>query len=112
MAPPIKQENLPAMEDCRLLLKNAFEIKLKASSDRWRVFFASCFLGPVCPLSGGPQRLRITLALIWPNDFGTVFYVGYVDGQIRDITGTVLPNYPTSDFKEHTLRYSNAPLTP
>jgi hypothetical protein len=29
MAPPIKQENLPAMEDCRLLLKNAVEIKLK-----------------------------------------------------------------------------------
>jgi hypothetical protein len=29
MAPPIKQENLPVMEDCRLLLKNAVEIKLK-----------------------------------------------------------------------------------
>jgi hypothetical protein len=31
MAPPIKQENLPAMEDCRLLLKNAVEIKRNAS---------------------------------------------------------------------------------
>jgi hypothetical protein len=29
MAPPIKQENLPAMEDCRLLLKNAVNVKLK-----------------------------------------------------------------------------------
>jgi hypothetical protein len=33
MAPPIKQENLPAMEDCRLLLKNAVEIKLNASAN-------------------------------------------------------------------------------
>jgi hypothetical protein len=31
MAPPIKQENLPALEDCRLLLKNAVNVKLKAS---------------------------------------------------------------------------------
>jgi hypothetical protein len=29
MAPPIKQENLPAMDDCRLQLKNAVKIKLK-----------------------------------------------------------------------------------
>jgi hypothetical protein len=29
MAPPIKQENLPAMEDCHLMLKNAVDIKLK-----------------------------------------------------------------------------------
>jgi hypothetical protein len=33
MAPPIKQENLPAMEDCRLRLKNAVDIKLKASAN-------------------------------------------------------------------------------
>jgi hypothetical protein len=33
MAPPIKQENLPVMEDCRLLLKNAVEIKLNASAN-------------------------------------------------------------------------------
>jgi hypothetical protein len=29
MAPPIKKENLLAMEVCRLLLKNAVDIKLK-----------------------------------------------------------------------------------
>jgi hypothetical protein len=29
MAPPIKQENLPPLEDCRLLLKNAVDINLK-----------------------------------------------------------------------------------
>jgi hypothetical protein len=33
MAPPIKQENFPAMEDCRLLLKNIVDIKLKASAN-------------------------------------------------------------------------------
>jgi hypothetical protein len=32
MAPPIKQENLPAMEDCRLRLKNAVNVKLNASA--------------------------------------------------------------------------------
>jgi hypothetical protein len=32
MAPPIKNENLPAMEDCRLLLKNAVNVKLNASA--------------------------------------------------------------------------------
>jgi hypothetical protein len=29
MAPPIKQEKPPPLEDCRLLLKNAVDIKLK-----------------------------------------------------------------------------------
>jgi hypothetical protein len=33
MAPPIKQENLPAMEDCRVRLKNAVNIKLNASAN-------------------------------------------------------------------------------
>jgi hypothetical protein len=33
MAPPKKQENLPAMEDCRLQLKNTVDIKLKASAN-------------------------------------------------------------------------------
>jgi hypothetical protein len=33
MAPPIKKENLQAMEDCRLMLKNAVDIKLKASAN-------------------------------------------------------------------------------
>ena len=49
MAPPIKQENLPAMEDCRLLLKNAIDIKLKASLqhfyDAMALVDASCFFG-------------------------------------------------------------------
>jgi hypothetical protein len=48
MAPPIKQENLPAMEDCRLLLNNAVDIKLKGSSlfhDAMALVDASCFLG-------------------------------------------------------------------
>jgi hypothetical protein len=45
MAPPIKQENLPAMEDCCLLLKNAIDIKLKASSERLRVVFCELFFG-------------------------------------------------------------------
>jgi hypothetical protein len=49
MASPIKQENLPAMEDCRLLLKNAVNIKLKASLqhfyDAMALVDASCFLG-------------------------------------------------------------------
>jgi hypothetical protein len=47
MAPPIKQENLPALEDCRLLLKNAVNVKLKASANfttPWR----SLFFGTVC----------------------------------------------------------------
>jgi hypothetical protein len=35
MAPPIKQESLPALEDCRLLLKIAVDIKLKASHQRF-----------------------------------------------------------------------------
>jgi hypothetical protein len=43
MALPIKNENLPAMEDCRLLLKNAVDIKLKASVNVKREV-ASCFL--------------------------------------------------------------------
>jgi hypothetical protein len=33
MAPPKKQENLLSMEDCRLLLKNAVDIKLMASAN-------------------------------------------------------------------------------
>jgi hypothetical protein len=33
MAPRIKQENLPAMEDCRLRLKNAVNVKLNASAN-------------------------------------------------------------------------------
>jgi hypothetical protein len=33
MAPPIKQENLPPLEDCRLLLKNAVNVKLNASAN-------------------------------------------------------------------------------
>jgi hypothetical protein len=53
MAPPIKQENLPPLEDCRLLLKNAVEIKLKASHQHFhdamalviRVFFWDCLSG-------------------------------------------------------------------
>jgi hypothetical protein len=52
MAPPIKKENLPAMEDCRVLLKNVVDIKLKASANVklavGELFFTSCFLGPVC----------------------------------------------------------------
>jgi hypothetical protein len=45
MAPPIKQENLPVMEDCRLLLKNTVDIKQKASSERCRVVFCELFFG-------------------------------------------------------------------
>jgi hypothetical protein len=48
MAPPIKQENLSAMEDCRLLLKNAIDIKLKASHQHFHDAMAlvdSSFLG-------------------------------------------------------------------
>jgi hypothetical protein len=33
MAPPIKQENLPPLEDCRLLLKNAVNVRLNASAN-------------------------------------------------------------------------------
>jgi hypothetical protein len=33
MVPPFKQENLQAMEDCRLRLKSAVEIKLNASAN-------------------------------------------------------------------------------
>jgi hypothetical protein len=57
MVPPIKQENLPALEDCCLLLKNAVNVKLKASANftmPWR----SLFLGTVCGVNpwffGGP----------------------------------------------------------
>jgi hypothetical protein len=45
MAPPIKQENLPAMEDCRLLLKNAVDIRLKGLVIISRRDGARCFLG-------------------------------------------------------------------
>jgi hypothetical protein len=45
MAPPIKQENVPAMEDCRLLLKNAVDIKLKGLFIISRRHGARCFFG-------------------------------------------------------------------
>jgi hypothetical protein len=45
MAPPIKQENLPPLEDCRLLLKNAVNVKLKGHFIISRRHGARCFLG-------------------------------------------------------------------
>jgi hypothetical protein len=63
------------MEDCRLLLKNAVEIKLKASSERLRVVFCELFFGTSLSIcqglthQGGPQRLRISLALFWPDSW-------------------------------------------
>jgi hypothetical protein len=63
MASPIKQENLPAIEDCRLLLKNAVEIKLKASHQQFYDAMAlvdSIFFGTICQGHNhqrGPQRL-------------------------------------------------------
>jgi hypothetical protein len=45
MAPPIKKENLLAMEVCRLLLKNAVDIKLKGLFIISRRDGARCLLG-------------------------------------------------------------------
>jgi hypothetical protein len=51
---PIKQENLPAMEDCRQLLKNAVEIKLMASAN-----FKLTAIDALV-IAGFEQRLRRT----------------------------------------------------
>jgi hypothetical protein len=106
MAPPIKQENLPALEDCRLLLKNAINVKLNASSNfttPWRsLFFWDSLLGVnpwffggcVCQsvriiiIRGGLRGSNNQLSLIG-QIFGTDFYVAYVNGQLRSIPCTL-----------------------
>jgi hypothetical protein len=90
MAPPVKQENLPALEDCCLLLKDAVEIKLKASHQHFHDAMAlvdSSFFGTFCQghnHQGGLRGSNNQLSSIG-QIFGTDFYVAYVNGQLCSI---------------------------
>jgi hypothetical protein len=98
MAPPIKQENLLAMEDCRLLLKNAVNIKLKASGnvklEVGELVFCELFFGTCLSIcqglnhQGGGLRGSENHLPYFGQIFVTGFYVGYVVGQLRPTTGT------------------------